>query len=123
MTTLVEGGLAAWLKSTSLRSIATDNPAAARWGARGKTSTALSPIAFKADADAVAADQLAFFGGASIVVDRHLVAGARRDLIGRPTRLTGNQLGYDAIGQHVFVIGVDEQPDGTTYLTVLRRLA
>ena len=64
--------------------------------------------------------QLDFLGGPN-VVDLALVAGQRIDLIGRPITLVGDRLGYAGAGKTVFVIGVQEQENDVTLLTVLRK--
>jgi hypothetical protein len=49
------------------------------------------------------------------------VKGRRNDLAGKVATLTGDQLGYSG-GVIVLVLGAVEQDDGTTQLTVLRKL-
>lgn len=116
---LVDQGYAAWLKAPSLVAAATA-ATAADWGARGVSIAALTPFADPAGAANELARLQAFHAG-PIVRDRAVVPGERRDLIGRCVTLAGAQLGYDA-GVLAFVIGVAEQDNNTTVLTVLRRL-
>ena len=73
-----------------------------------------------AGGQAEAARQLAFQTGPK-VRDTAIVAGRRRDLIGKVITGQIGKLGYDD-GVPAFVIGAAEQTDGTTVLTILRRL-
>lgn len=117
----VDQGYAAWLRAEQLTTtLAT--PAAPVWGEAGATATIATPFADRAAAQAMAQ----FFAellGAPLVQDRAIVPGERRDLLGRCLRLSADQLGYAAGGEIVIVVGVAEQANGTTELTVLRRLA
>lgn len=117
----VDAGFARWLKEGIIYASATDTAIETKWGARARSTDVGSPLATKAGAEAEAARQLAFLGG-PLVIDDHVVAGLRADLIGQPVTLTINRLGYDA-GVVVFVIGAAEsdQVEQTT-LTVVRRL-
>lgn len=115
----VDQGYAAWLRSDRLQSVATAASVDA-WGARGAAIEALTPFADAAGAAAELARLQAFHAG-PIVRDKAVVPGERRDLLHRCITLVGGQLGYDA-GVPAFVIGVAEQDNMTTVLTVLRRL-
>ena len=116
----VDSGYALWLRSPALyANAAAVLPAGLQ--ASAIDSEIISPLATKAAAEAEAARQIAVLGGV-LVEDRHVVAGARRDLIGKCITLQGDQLGYDA-GVAVFVIDADEQEDNLTALHVLRRLS
>lgn len=117
----VDPGYASWLKSDARYVGATIAGAAAAWGDKALDSRIVSPLAYKADAQAEATKQAQFLAG-PIARDNVLVKGLRRDLLGQLVTLTGDRLGYEA-GAAVFVIGVKEN-DGvrTTLLTVLKRL-
>lgn len=115
----IDQGYAAELKAANL-TVALATPDAARWAAQGVSASALSPFADPAGAAAEAARRAAFLAG-PLVRDRAVVQGEQRALIGRCIRLAGTDLGYSA-GELVFVVGVAEQDNGTTVLTVLRRL-
>ena len=108
-----------WLKSDALYLRARSATAAA-WGDRGASTTAMSPFALRADAAAEADRQLAFLAG-PLVRDRVLVAGARRDLVGRVIEVVGDRLGYQQ-ARRVFVIGAEEGV-AETVLTIVRSLA
>ena len=115
----VNPSVADWLEADALYATATD-PAAADWGDSATESEIISPLALKADALAEAARQLGFQGG-PLTIDEHIVLGRQIALIGTAQTLTGDRLGYES-GGAVFVIGAVENADGTTTLTVLRRL-
>jgi len=117
----VPSGFGAWLKSPARYSTATIVGAADAWGEKATTSTNVSPLAYKTDADAEAVRQAQFLAG-PIARDTHVVIGARSDLIGRVVRIIGPKLGYDD-GVDVFVVAaVESETNGTTALTVLKRL-
>lgn len=115
----VDQGYAAWLKAGSLQAGAIA-ATAGEWGARGIGVEVLSPFTTAAGAANELARLAAFHAG-PIVRDKAVVAGERRDLLHRCIVLAGAQLGYDG-GVLAFVIGVAEQDNMTTVLTVLRRL-
>lgn len=112
----VDRGYAAALKAPQ----ATRVVAANGW-ATANVITVPTPFATEAGAAAEGARVAEFMGG-PLVRDRAVVAGERRDLARRCIRLSGG-LDYRAAGELVFVIGVAEQTNGTSVLTVLRRLA
>ena len=114
----VEQDYAAYLKADALYVTKTAEDAA-QWPA-GKQVEMTSPMATIAGGQAEAARQIAFQAGPK-VRDTAVVAGRRGDLIGKA--ITGRiaKLGYDD-GVPAFVIGAAEQTDGTTVLTILRRL-
>lgn len=115
----IDSGLADWLKSPSLMTSAA--AAGTAWGDRAVTIEQQSPIDLKAEAQTEAARIAAFMGG-PLVKDRLLVKGRRRDLLHKVITATGTRLGYTLAGFVAFVIGVAENGDGTTSLTVLRKL-
>ena len=120
MTATVDQGFAAWLKAGAYTLTAT--PAdAGRWG-EGSSVASRSPFATVAGARAEA-DRLAAFFGRPIVRDRAVVDGRARRLIGRCIRLVSDDLGYGAPGRVVLVVGVAEQDNNTSVLTILRRLS
>lgn len=110
----VDAGYVEWLRSMALYASATDAALAARWGDRAVESEILSPIALKADADAEAARQLAFFGG-PVAFDVEEVAGRQVGLIGCAVTFEGE-------AEAVFVINAQELVGGRTQLVVIRRL-
>jgi hypothetical protein len=116
----IDQGYAAWLKSAALYTSSSDPEIAARWGASGLTvdSEVLSPLAFKADADTEAARQAAFMGG-PLVIDEVLALGRLRKLRGQTISVKIDKLGY-ANGVSAFVVGVTENENGTSTLSVVR---
>ena len=117
---VVEPGYGAYLRSNARYTTAQITGAATTWGDKGQASTIVSPIALKADADTEVVRQAQFLAG-PMVKDRHVVKGKRRDLIGKAVVVQADRLGY-AGGAVAFVIAASETPDGTTTLTVLKRL-
>lgn len=118
----VDPGIARWLKEGVIFASAEDAAIVASWAGLARSSDTFSPFATKAGAEAEAARQLAFLKG-PLVLDEHLVAGSRFDLIGCPVTITGDWLGY-AAGAVVFVVGAAEVEDvDETRLTVVRRLS
>lgn len=115
----VDQGFAAALKGEHLT--ATVSAEAGAWAGRGRQLAVTSPLATREGAAAEGSRLLALFGG-PLVRDRAVVDGERRNLARRCIRLRGG-LDYSAAGDLVFVLGVQEQANGTTILTVLRRLA
>lgn len=107
-----------WLKAVALYATATVDASA--WGDSAIETEIVSPLAFRPDALAEAARQLDALGG-PLAVDEHVVLGRRSDLIGQTVAILGDRLGYETPAR-VFVIGVAEQANGTTTLTVLKRL-
>lgn len=115
----VDQGYADSLKGASLQMVASD--AQAGLWPDGRQLTVTTPFASRAAAASEGARQAAFHGGPK-VIEKAIVVGLRRDLIGRVIAATGNRLGYSAAPINVAVLGAAEQPDGTTVLTVVRRL-
>lgn len=116
----VDAGYVDWLKKGAL--FVTASPAiAASWPNKGVETEITVPFNNRAAAVAEGDRQALFLGGPN-VKDKLLVPGARKDLIGKAFTAKGDRLGYTAGGIVVFVLAADEQDDGTTVLTVLRRL-
>lgn len=121
MTTPVDSGFADWLKRGALYLTAAPTNAAQWPGAKGVATEIVSPFATRAAALIEAGRQAEFLKGPN-VRENVTVKGARKDLIGRAINLTGDRLGYSSAATAVFVLGAQEQDNGTTVLTVLRRL-
>lgn len=118
----VDPGYGAYLKAPARYVSATIAGAGAAWGDKALTSTIISPIALKADAQAEAVRQAQFLAG-PIARDRHTVKGLRHDLIGKLITLQGDRLGYEGAGSLAFVIAAVESDEvRMTALTVLKRL-
>ncbi|WP_426255426.1 hypothetical protein [Sphingomonas sp. DC2300-3] len=115
----VSAGFAAWLKAEQ-RMLPVAVPGATRWP-RGRTIAVATPFATVEGAQAEGARLTAFYA-APLVLDRAIVVGRRADLWGRCIAVDYARYGY-APGDLVFVIGAQELDNGTTQLTVLRRLA
>ena len=115
----VASDYAAYLKAPALYATATA-PAAATWPG-GVSLRRDSSMATVAGGQAEASRQAAFYGG-NTVRDVAVVPGRKAYLLGKAIVGRVARLGYDA-GVPVFVIGVEERADGTTALTVLRKLA
>lgn len=118
----VDGQVAAWLKSPALFTGA--SPGGIAWDAtQGVDAEFMSPIDLRADAFAEAGRHAAFLQGPN-VKDRILVKGARRDLLFKcvTVKEVRGRLGYGGAGKNVFVVGVQENENGTTSLTVIRKL-
>lgn len=115
----VDAGLADWLKSESLTTVRT--AAGVAWGDRAVETEITTPIANKADAVVEGDRQIAFLRG-PLVEDRAVVPGKRKDLQSRAITLTGDRLGYEGAGAVCFVLGVQENDNGTSTLRVLKRL-
>jgi hypothetical protein len=107
-----------WLKAVALYAPATDDATA--WGDSAVETEIISPLAFRADALAEARRQLNILSG-PFALDEHIVEGRLASLIGKTVALSGDRLGYE-IAPTVFVIGVAEQANNTTALTVIKRL-
>lgn len=119
--TAVDPVYAQWLQSEGLWQVSDDAALRARWGETAQTSERMTTIALKADAAAEAARQLAFLGG-PLVIEEHVLLGEWGAYLGRVITVTIDRLGYDA-GLNVFVIGAeDNRSDGTSRVTVVRRL-
>ena len=117
----VDPGFARWLREGALWTPADNATVLALYAAIAREVTAMSPLALKTGADAEAARQVAFLGG-PLVIDTHLVPGARVDLIGQCVTIVADRLDYQA-GVAVFVIGAAEaDKTDQTVLTVLRKL-
>lgn len=118
--TQVDPDFAEWLGREEVLAVAKDAGAEAKWGAIAIDTQISSPVAFKADAVAEAARQLAFRPG-PMDVDVLRVPGQRVDLIGKVVTLTAAKGGYEA-GVDVFVLDADEtDAGGGTKLVVLKR--
>jgi len=117
----VDSTLAAALQRDS--TAATAVPASAgRWAAQGRAVEAVSPFATAAGGTAEAARVAALFDG-PIVRDRVVVPGRVRGVTKRCIRLEASGLDYPPEGALVIVLGAAEQENGTTVLTVIRKLA
>lgn len=116
----VDPGYALRLKNPALFTAASPAGAPA-WGDKGVDSEVISSLANKADADAEAQRQANFLGGPT-VYELHTVMGARRDLLLKCVTVVGDRLGYQGAGAKVFVLGVNENGNGTTTLFVIRKL-
>lgn len=114
----VAPSFADWLKATALYATSADDGSA--WGDKAVETEIISPLAFKPDALTEAARQLEVLGG-PLAVDEHVVSGRHIAMLGKSVRVAGDRLGYEN-GAQVFVIGATEQANGTTVLTVLKRL-
>lgn len=114
---------AQWLQAAADYAVRTDATTAARWGATALTPERVSPLATKADAEAQADRELAFWSHGPFATELHQVGGTDwAASIGRVVTLTINQLGYDA-GLDVWVLEIDaDRATGLTELTVLRPL-
>jgi hypothetical protein len=113
---------AAWLKSPALYALAT--PTGVAWGAaRANDVEFTSPIDSRANALTEAGRTAALLGGPN-VKDRVIVKGRRRDLLFKCVTVLFGRLGYVTSGtpRKVFVIGVAENENGTSSLTVIRSL-
>jgi hypothetical protein len=116
----VDAGIAAWLKAPAL--FAEAFPGGVAWGADQAVEVEFTtPIDAVADADAEAARTLAIIAGPN-VKDRVLVRGQRRDLLNKCVTIKSARQGYSGAGTKVFVLGATEIENGTTLLTVLRKL-
>jgi hypothetical protein len=117
----VEPGYAAWLKTNARYVGATVAGAAQAWGDTAIDSRVVSPLVDRNAAQAEAVAQAQFLAG-PIARDKIVVAGLRKDLIGRLITISGDRLGYEN-GSVAFVIGAAESERvRTTTLTVLKRL-
>ena len=121
MPGLVDQGFAQWLKDESLLTSAATGGVAVGLLPSAIESEVISALATKAAADSEAARQIAILGG-PLALDRHVVKGQRRDLVGKCITLTHDLLGYSA-GEPVFVVSADERDDNLTILEVVRSLA
>jgi hypothetical protein len=120
--TLVDPDYAEWLGREEIIAVSEDAEAASRWGDLALDTRTSSLLAFKPDAAAEAARQLAFRSGV-VVIDRLRVQGQHVGMIGRAVTLTARKGGYEG-GVDVFVLDADEtDPGGGTVFLVLRRLA
>lgn len=119
MVTL-DAGYASWLKADAL-TLAAATAAAARWPSQGVTASALSAFATIGGA-AAEGQRRSDFLQSPTVRDRLVVDGEARSLIGRCIEVVSDGLDYAAGGELVFVVKVEEQLNGTSVLSVLRRL-
>lgn len=112
---------AQWLMADGLWEVSEEATLKARWGDKALSTSRMSTIATRADADAEGARQLAFMGPVA-AIDEHILKGAWRQRRGQVVTLTGNKLGYDA-SVNVFVLGAeDDLSTGLSRVSVLRRL-
>jgi hypothetical protein len=116
----VDGQLAAWLKSKAL--YANSLSGGVSWGTDKAVDVEfISPLDGRVDAVTEGGRHTAILAGPN-VKDRALVKGRRRDLLFKCITLTNSRLGYSGAGKKVFVIGVNENDNNTTTLTVIRKL-
>lgn len=119
--TTVDPVFAQWLMDQARWQVSEDAVLKARWGETAEISESVTTIAFKVDAEAETARQLAFLGG-PLVEDEHLLVGEWAAYLGQVITLTIDKLGYDA-GVDVFLISAeDDRSAGTSRIKVLRRL-
>lgn len=117
----VDPVFAQWLMADGLWHVAEDAVLRGRWGDRALNTSRMTTIAQRSDAEAEAARQLAFMGPVA-AIDVHMLPGRWRQYRGRVITITADKLGYDA-GVDVFVLGAeDEEANGLSRVTVLRRL-
>lgn len=115
----VDADYAARLQADALY-VSASPAGAVAWAERAVEATSVSPLALAADATTEAQREANFLGGPT-VVDRHIVSGHRRDVLFRSVTITGDRYGYQG-GVLCFVIGIAENANNTTTLTVLRKL-
>lgn len=116
----LDAGYAAWLKADAL-TIGAATPIGARWP-QGVTASGPSPFVTPAGAASEGQRRAAFLQG-PLVRDRLVVLGEARALIGRCVRIVVDGLDYaSGAAEPVFVLKVEERADGTSILSVLRRL-
>lgn len=122
MVATVDPGFANWLRAGALY-VAAASPNAAAWAGKGIETEIVSPYATRPGGLAEATKEAAFLAG-PLVRDTVVIAGARKDLIAQPVTLTMvlARLGYTAGGVAAFVLGAQEQDNGTTILNVVRSL-
>lgn len=118
----VDLGFAAWLKADALFTSADDATNVARFPTQGSSTEITTCLGTKAGADAEGARQAGFLGGGAIVKDKVIVMGRRKDMAGKAWTLAGDRMGYEAGGAAAYVLGAQENPNGTTTLTVLKKL-
>lgn len=117
----VESGYGAYLKSPARYVGATVSGAAATWGTRAEDSSVITPLAYKADAQAEALNQLAILAG-PLARDKIVVDGLHSDKVGLAVTITGDRAGYEN-GAVVIIVGAQESENvRTTTLTVIKRL-
>lgn len=118
----VDADFAEWLGKEALYTSLANAGLAAGLLDSAIESEIVSPLAIKAAADSEVSRQLTMVGG-PLALDRHVVKGQRRDLLGRCITLVepGGSFGYNP-GVSVFVVSADEQDDNLTVLEVVRSL-
>ena len=121
MPGLLDTGFAQWLRNDALYSSLANSSLPAGLNASAIETEIVSPLITKAAADSELARQIAVLGG-PLALDRHVVKGQRRDLVGQCITLTNELLGYTP-GAPAFVISADEQDDNLTILEVVRSMA
>jgi hypothetical protein len=95
---------AQWLQTEALWVAPQEATIAARWTSTVIVAERRTGIALKADADAEAARQLAFFARGPFAIDVHqLVGDGWLERLGKVATLSIDKLGYDA-GVDVFVL-------------------
>lgn len=114
---------AQWLQSETLWATRQSAAGVARWGDGAIKSERQTGIATRADAEAEADRQLAFFARGPFAVDEHSLLGTDWGaFIGRIVTLDGDRLGYDA-GVDVFVLEVEvDRAAGMSKVAVLAPL-
>lgn len=111
---------AQWLQGEGHWHVSVEATLLARWGVTAQTTSRMTTIATKADAEAEGARQLAFLGG-PLFVDRATVPGAWESYLGQVITVTIDKLGYDG-GEDAFLIGAqDDLSAGTSQISVIRR--
>ncbi len=123
MPGLLDTGFAQWLRQEALYTSLANAGLASGLLDSAIESEIISPLAIKAAADSELARQIAVLGG-PLALDRHVVKGQRRDLVGKCITLfePGGSFGYNP-GVAVFVVSAEEQDDNLTVLEVIRSLA
>jgi hypothetical protein len=116
----VDPGYADYLKSESLTAVAAVAGAEAKWGDRAVTSSIMTPLVDLTATNVEAAAQADFLAG-PCARDTIVVRGKLASLFLRPVTIKGDRLGYES-SPVVFVLAATENPNGTTTLTVLKRL-
>lgn len=117
----VDPVFAQWLMADGRWLVSEDATLRARWGDKALTTSRMTTIAAKADAEAEGARQLAFLGPVA-AIDEHLLVGRWKHLRGQVITLTIDRLGYEA-GAQVFLLGAeDDDATGLSRVTVLKRL-
>ena len=112
--------LAEWLRSAELIEVAGSTAVTAAWGDLAAVSRISTPLAIRSDAAVEGQRQLAFLG-VPMALETLELPGRQAALLGTSKRIACDAPGYEATPA-VFVIGVQENDNGSTQLTVLRRV-